>query len=88
MKKTVQVEVIASVDDVLVALTKGITDIKAAVKSGGPAEIPMIVSALVADLLPILSQVASLPEDVKADVATAMETVAVRAPQLVKAILG
>lgn len=90
MTKDVTVTVSSSVYDVLGALIKSVSDVKAAVKAGGsaPQEGVTIVSALVADLFPIMGELAQISGDVQADKESAEKAALVLLPELIKAITG
>jgi hypothetical protein len=86
VSKTIQVA--ASEDAVMTALVKCVADVKAAIKAGGGTlpEVTAIGAALVADLVPALSQVTNLESDASADPLAAERAVACQLPDLVAAI--
>lgn len=87
-KKLVQVEVESSVADILGALAKAIADSKAAVKSGqsGVALITSIGAALVADLAPVIAEVAQIPADVQDSAQDCVAAILVSVPALIAAV--
>ncbi|GAC1606468.1 MAG: hypothetical protein NVS3B3_06670 [Aquirhabdus sp.] len=90
MTKDVTITVSSSVYDVLGALIKGVSDVKAAVKAGGsaPQEGVAIVSALVADLFPIMGELAQIGGDISGEKIAAEAAVLSQIPALIHALTG
>ncbi len=90
MAKQVTIEVDEAVYNVLGAVAKAITDIKAisADAQSTPIKITEIMTALGMDLVPVLGQIGQIPSEIAADKAGALTALAVQGPALLKAILG
>ena len=84
----IQVTVEKEMYDVFAATIKAYVDAKAAVKSGatGVMLVSEIGSALVADLAPVIAEVAQLPGDISESLPATIAAVLAQLPALIAAV--
>lgn len=89
-KVNVSVEVESSVYDLLEALAKVVSDVKAAVKAGGgvPVEVTAIGAALLGDLAPKISEISQVSGDLADSKLDCVKAAMVALPDVVSAVLS